>query len=63
MKPWLRYLLLAIGGAALGVAYQQLVGCATGTCPITASSVNTAVYFALMALLLPSIFAPGRKRE
>lgn len=52
VKPLaLRILLgLAIGGA-LGYAYQRLVGCSTGTCPLTATPLRAITYGAVMGLL------------
>jgi hypothetical protein len=41
----------AIGGA-LGFLYYKLVGCSTGTCPITSKPLNTVLYGAVMGLLL-----------
>ena len=63
MNIWLRYLLCALGGALVGLVYQYFFGCVDGTCPITASPVNTALYFALVGLLMPTIFAPRKKKS
>lgn len=41
----------AIGGV-LGFLYYKLVGCSTGTCPITSKPLNTIMYGAVMGLLL-----------
>jgi hypothetical protein len=41
----------AIGGA-LGFLYYKLVGCSTGTCPITSKPLNSVLYGAVMGLLL-----------
>ncbi|WP_243304550.1 MULTISPECIES: DUF6132 family protein [Geothrix] len=47
----LRILLgLAVGGV-LGYAYQRLVGCSTGTCPLTATPLRAITYGAVMGLL------------
>ncbi len=52
VKPMaLRILLgLAVGGV-LGYAYQRLVGCSTGTCPLTATPLRAITYGAVMGLL------------
>lgn len=41
---------LAVGGA-LGFAYQKLVGCTTGTCPLTATPLRTMLYGGVMGLI------------
>ena len=41
---------LVIGGV-LGYGYQRLVGCSTGTCPLTATPLRTVIYGAAMGLL------------
>ena len=38
-------------GGALGFAYQKLVGCRTGTCPLTATPLRAITYGAVMGLL------------
>ncbi|MBP1626973.1 MAG: trxA [Holophagaceae bacterium] len=45
---------VAIGvllGGAIGFAYQKLVGCRTGTCPLTATPLRAITYGAVMGLL------------
>ena len=56
----LRPLLFAAGGAVVGVAYYYPAGCATGACPITASPVTTAIYTAVIGLLLSMVLTPCR---
>ena len=41
---------LAVGGV-LGFAYQKLVGCNTGTCPLTATPLRTMLYGGVMGLI------------
>jgi hypothetical protein len=41
---------LVIGGA-LGYAYHRLVGCSTGTCPLTATPLRAITYGAVMGLI------------
>lgn len=45
---------VAIGGV-LGFLYYKLVGCSTGTCPITSRPLNSILYGAVMGLLFSSI--------
>ena len=49
-------LLFIAGGALAGLAYYYLVGCATGSCPITANPATTMLYTALIGWLLSGIF-------
>lgn len=50
----LRIIMGVIIGGGLGFLYYKLVGCSTGTCPITASPLNSTLYGAVMGLLLSS---------
>jgi hypothetical protein len=47
-----RILLFVIGGAVLGFGYQRLIGCRTGTCPITSNPYIATFYGALMGYLV-----------
>jgi hypothetical protein len=40
------------GGAALGFLYYYLVGCRSGTCPLTSNPYISTAYGALIGLLL-----------
>jgi len=45
---------LAIGitlGGSLGFVYQRLVGCRTGTCPLTATPLRAITYGVVVGLL------------
>ena len=48
----LRIVLSALLGGVLGYGYHRVVGCRTGTCPITANPVVSALYGMLMGILL-----------
>lgn len=52
-RPALIYILL---GAAAGWSYWKFAGCASGTCAIASSPVNSSIYGALMGLLLAGWF-------
>lgn len=39
-------------GGLLGFLYYKIVGCSTGTCPITSKPLNSTLYGAVMGLLL-----------
>ena len=47
----LRMILFVLGGAAVGLAYQRLVGCRTGTCPITSNPYVATIYGAIVGYL------------
>ncbi len=61
MKKWLRPALFILGGALVGLGYYSLVGCATGTCAITSSPLNSMVYMGLIGWLLSGVFGSGCK--
>ena len=46
-----RLILGLVVGAVLGFAYQKLVGCRTGTCPLTATPLRTMLYGGVMGLI------------
>lgn len=54
-KLW-RTLLFVLGGAAVGLLYQRVIGCSTGTCPITSSPYISTIYGAFMGYLVSSGF-------
>lgn len=52
---------LALGiliGGSLGFAYQKLIGCRTGACPLTATPIRAILYGAVIGTL----FALGNHR-
>ena len=54
-----RYGLILVGiglGAVAGYAYYHFVGCASGSCAITSSPVNSTLYGALLGGLLSNVF-------
>ena len=54
-----KYMLTIIGilmGAIAGFAYYYFVGCASGTCSITSSPINSILYGALLGGLFLNIF-------
>ena len=54
-KYW-KYLAFTAAGAAVGFAYWRLVGCRSGTCPITASWHTSVVFGSLIGFFaVPSV--------
>lgn len=50
----MRMIVATVIGAGLGYAWYRLVGCSTGSCPITARWWTSALYGALMGGLMGS---------
>jgi len=55
-KKWLRPALFTLGSALAGLAYHQLIGCATGSCPITSNPFGSMLYMGLIGWLVSGIF-------
>jgi hypothetical protein len=61
-----KYKLELIGGAAgsvIGWTYWFKVGCASGTCAITSSPLNSALYGALMGGVFLSLFSNKKNKQ
>jgi phage shock protein E len=62
MKKWLLNNKLtvigAIAGAIGGYLYYYFVGCASGTCGITSSPINSTLYFAVLGGLVINLIKP-----
>ncbi len=50
-------------GAIGGFVYYKTIGCASGTCAITSSPVNSTLYGMLLGGLLLNIFEKPKKNE
>ena len=56
VKPMaVRILLGVVIGGLLGFGYQRLVGCSTGTCPLTATPLRAITYGAVVGLLWATV--------
>ena len=51
-SPALRFVLIVIGGAALGAAMGYFGQCTSGTCPLTSTWWRGALYGATLGLFL-----------
>jgi hypothetical protein len=51
-SDFLRIALGVIVGGGLGFGYYKLVGCQTGTCPLTATPLRAMLYGSTMGLLI-----------
>ena len=49
---WVKRGAFALLGAGAGFAYYYIIGCASGTCPITSSPYISTAYGAAIGLLL-----------
>jgi hypothetical protein len=67
MKKWFKhnYLLFAgaLVGAVAGYLYWKFVGCSSGTCAITSKPLNSTLYFAVLGMLVFSLFKKSPKKE
>lgn len=57
------YLVGGIAGGISGYLYWFYIGCASGTCPITASPLMSVIWGAVMGSLIFSLFKKERKNE
>ncbi|MEY3563556.1 MAG: hypothetical protein RLZZ294_1562 [Bacteroidota bacterium] len=53
------YILGALIGAVGGFMYWKWIGCASGTCKITSSPVNSTLYYSLLGSLVFGLFKKG----
>ena len=60
MKNWAiqnrEYFIGALLGALAGLLYWKYMSCTTGTCAISSSPVNSALFFALMGIAFSGNF-------
>lgn len=50
-------------GAIAGFLYYYFVGCASGTCAITSSPINSSLYGAMMGYLLSNTFEKEKIKD
>lgn len=65
MKNWMIWGLGIVIGAVSGYLYWYFVGCASGSCAITSSPVNSTLYGGLMGGLVVNMFnsSKGNKKD
>jgi hypothetical protein len=51
-QPFVKLALGVLIGASLGYGYYKLVGCSTGSCPLTSNPLITTLYGAFMGLVV-----------
>ena len=62
----IKYKIELIGGvlgSGAGWCYWYFVGCASGTCAITSSPINSSLYGVMMGGILASMFKKKRKKK
>ncbi len=55
LHRWLRQVLFLLGGMLAGYLYYRFVGCASGTCPISANPITSMLYLGAVGLLLSGV--------
>lgn len=61
-RNWI-YLAGAMLGGVFGYLYWYFIGCVDGTCPITASPINSTIWGAVAGGLLFGLFKKETKNE
>lgn len=62
IKYRLKIVFIALGAIA-GFLYWRLIGCTTGTCPITSHWYSSSAYGMLFGWLISDLFKPTVKNE
>ena len=52
MPTILKILIGAVIGGIIGFIYQKLIGCSTGTCPLTKTPLRSTIYWALLGVMI-----------
>lgn len=51
-RRWIKTLIYTFAGALAGTAYYYLIGCKSGSCPLTGNLLNSALYMGTIGSLL-----------
>jgi len=60
IMKWMKWVIGVVIGLAAGYLYWYYVGCLSGTCSITSSPLNSALYGGVMGALVVNVFTPSR---
>lgn len=60
---WKRSALFTVAGVLIGFAYYRLIGCTTGSCPITSNPYISMAYMGFMGWLISGLFSKPNKEE
>ena len=63
-KKYVKTILGVSAGLVFGAVYYRLVGCKTGSCPLTSTVFRSMIYGGFMGFLVSQMFVPSSsKRE
>ena len=63
MRRYLPLIVLTLLGLCGGYLYYRLVGCATGTCPISSNPYSSTIYGGVIGFLLGVVVSPKKIKE
>lgn len=67
MKKWFQKnkltVISTLVGALIGFMYWYFIGCASGSCAITSSPINSTLYGGLLGFLFMGSFKPSKKES
>jgi len=62
MKSWMTWGIGIVIGATAGYLYWYYVGCMSGSCAITSSPVNSALYGSLLGAMVVNALRPEKRK-
>jgi hypothetical protein len=62
-KKYVKTILGVSAGLVFGAVYYRLVGCKTGSCPLTSTVFRSMAYGGLMGFLVSQMFTPSPSKQ